>query len=855
MSEPNDSHQRPEREPVPTPAPKADGSYETVWRVESGEGEGGWDLPTRFELQRDLGDGPAGPVFLVRDTERDPSPLRLEIVASTRTPTAAERDAIEAELRAVARVDSPHLARGIEIGRLGDGRVFALHEHTEGEALESRLTREGALHPVHALEIARQILRGLEALHAAGLDAGELSARRVWLENNVPKRDENPFGVRAKLLAASPTRPAHARGTSSDLRGVGELLATMLGATREEGALHEAARSLAHVLRAGGDASPASAVAARRAVEALLPRMSSFSPGSSGPLRARWRRGVLAVAVLALVVVGALALRNRNEAAAAYKTAADQRLRFESAQLDALARIERLRAELAVGEVALNAQLDELEASLRSEGALRRDSNGVQELLRSQLADERGAVARLRQALEDERAQLESVQARLAAAVGLSERSVRAARGLDSALELLAAREGAQAHRRALAAELEGLFGWRTDFVTSLARASERLDRFEATRATGGDDAQLDLEAAADARSALEHASEQLAAFLEEASDWIELRLADTAAGSRVERVQSALAGLRDRVRSAAAERELAHERDWFALQARPALDDPELAFRHDARFACRHLDELAARFVSGLRERAVVNGSLDARRLGEVEPLGAWAERVGAGGARLSKELSRDLQLLDAARRWYGPERALDPELTRTANTLPAQLGEVSSWRNQLALQWQLALDRGVLALEAGHTSWRVDVDPSGRVEWWRDVVESGEGDVRRLRRTRFAADGTTALGEGLIGVERAGERMKIVGSRAPLVDLRASGEAVGVAPTPLAKDLELPAGLGLVHDEVDRVRLGASNELCLVYTHGDVRRWISPRLGIVREETQTSRGLAVTQLVGVAR
>lgn len=41
-------------------------------------------------------------------------------------------------------------------------------------------------------------------------------------------------------------------------------------------------------------------------------------------------------------------------------------------------------------------------------------------------------------------------------------------------------------------------------------------------------------------------------------------------------------------------------------------------------------------------------------------------------------------------------------------------------------------------------------------------------------------------------------------------------------------------------------------ANELRLVFTHGDVRRWISPRLGLVREETRTPRGVAVTQLVG---
>lgn len=854
MTEPNAPTPAPDRRSAPAQPPRPDGSYETLWKLEAGEGDGGWDLPARFELERDLGDGPAGPVFLVRDSEHKRSALRLEIVSNTRTPSAAERDTIETELKAVARVASPHVARGLEVGRLGDGRVFALYEHSDGETLERRLAREGALHAAHALEIARQVLHGLEALHDAGLCAGDLPARRVWLDNNLPKRDDNPFGVGARLLAAGSTRSTQPRSVAGDLSNVGELLATMLGAARESGPLHKAAHSLAEALRSRGGESFPSAPAARSAIEAQLPRARSFQAPRPVSRATERRRGALAVAVLALAAVGALAWNERNQATAAQRAAAVQRARFESSQSEALARIDRLRAELADGEVLLNTQLDELEAALLNEGAQRRESSGAQERLRSQLADERGAVARLNTELDAERRQLASVEDRLAAAIALSESSVRAARGLDSALELLAAREGARAHRRVVALEAEGLFGIRTDFVSSLASASEQMDRFESTRSRG-DDAQLDLEAALCGRNELERAAEQLAGFLDEAANWIDLRLTDSPTGSRIERVQSALAGLRDRARSAALERELAHDREWFALQARPALEDPEFALRHAARFDCRHLDELGARFVLELREAAVVNGGLDARALAAADWLGAWVEQVRSGHARLSVELARDLQLLDAARRWYGRERALEHDFALLASELPAEFGEPGSWRNQLALQWELARKATVLELEPGRTSWRRDIDPTGRVEWWRDVVESGEGDRLQLRRTRFAADGATALGEGLIGVERAGERVKLSGARTPFVDLRASGAAVAVAPAPLAEEIELPAALGLDQAGVESVRAERANELCLVYTSGDVRRWISPRLGLVREETRTPRGLAVTQLVGLKR
>jgi len=116
---------RPADPPPPfSPPPPDEGgpSFEVVWRVEDDD-PATRELPARFQFVRDLGDGPVGPLFAVRDAQRTERLARLEVVSRSRTLSPAERDALQARLAAVARIGAPTLAPTLEIGRLPDGRV------------------------------------------------------------------------------------------------------------------------------------------------------------------------------------------------------------------------------------------------------------------------------------------------------------------------------------------------------------------------------------------------------------------------------------------------------------------------------------------------------------------------------------------------------------------------------------------------------------------------------------------------------------------------------------------------------------------------------------------------------------
>jgi len=830
---------------APQPPDERGPSFEVVWRVEDDD-PATWELPARFQLVRDLGDGPFGPLFAVRDAQRTARVARLEVVSRSRTLPPAERDALQARLAAAARVGAPQLSPTLEIGRLPDGRVFVLCEHVEGEALAVRLAREGALHPAHALEIVRQVLHALEALHAAGLEHGLVSTAAVWLAHNVEKHDTNPYGVRVTLLGAGVAAP-RGDGVRNDLRGLGAVLAALSGPLVVRSEISEAAHALARELIEGAGPRVSSATRARVSVEQVL------AGSSARALSARERsdrRLVYAALATGCVAVAWLAWSAHTQATAAVRAVERERDNFAQAQRAALDLIGALRTELAAGETHMNGQLDALEAALRREDARAVGVAAESVELPRELAAQRDLARKLQVELDSRDAALAALRDQLAAALARTDRSVRAARGLDALLALLLHGDGELARERSLALEAEGLFGESTH-LSQLAQALAAARRFEASRLQA-DGAELDIAACDEALRTFERAEAQREAFLTEASPWLELALNDAPPGPRGERLAAALELLRQRVRAARAERELAHERDLFALRSALEQQSGIAAFSHVERFGCGHLEEFGERFVRELRERVAAGPSLDPRALRAAPTLATWAGRARNGRLGIPPDAARDLELLDAARRWYAAEPLLDSQLALVRAAEGFDRG--GTWRNQIALQQALSDALGRTP-RPGEELWRFDLDPSGRREWWRERVERADGQRHTVRRSRFDAAGTTLLGEGYLQLEHSEALVRFVGARSPLVDLRNGAAALSVEELPPLERLELPPHAALEHNALEDLRDASSGELCLVWRNGEVVRWYTPRLGLVREETHLVQGLALTQLIARGR
>ncbi|MBI4512093.1 MAG: serine/threonine protein kinase [Deltaproteobacteria bacterium] len=136
------------------------------------------------------------------------------------------------EARAASRARHPGIVDVLDFGTLPDGRAFLVMEVVEGTTLDVVL-KKGALPPLRALNIARQIASALDASHGSGVVHRDLKPANVFVceEDRIKIGD---FGA-AKLVGPgagglSDTQrgaifgtpyymsPEHARGVSTDRR-------------------------------------------------------------------------------------------------------------------------------------------------------------------------------------------------------------------------------------------------------------------------------------------------------------------------------------------------------------------------------------------------------------------------------------------------------------------------------------------------------------------------------------------------------------------------------------------------------------------------------------------------------------
>src|SRR4029079_10553075 len=149
-----------------------------------------------YEIKSLLGAGGMGEVILAHDARlgRDVA-LKVLPAQYARAPDRLRRFEIGA--RAASQLNHPNILTVFDIGT-DDGQPYVVAERLEGETLRDRLGR-GPMAEREALEVARQVGRGLAAAHARGIVHRDLKPENVFLtrDGHVKILD---FGL-AKLTA------------------------------------------------------------------------------------------------------------------------------------------------------------------------------------------------------------------------------------------------------------------------------------------------------------------------------------------------------------------------------------------------------------------------------------------------------------------------------------------------------------------------------------------------------------------------------------------------------------------------------------------------------------------------------
>jgi predicted ATPase/serine/threonine protein kinase len=207
---------------------------------------------SHFHVQQVLGAGGMGVVYQAEDLRLGRTvALKFLLPQFGLDPAAKERFLLEA--RAASALDHPHICTIHEAGETEEGQLFLAMSCYSGETLRERLRREGALPVGEAVELARQLLCGLGAAHAAGIVHRDIKPGNLMLtpEGTLKILDFGLAKVRDLNLTGSGERPGTVAYMSpeqlgresvderSDLWSAGVVLYEMLTGRQPFGAGHE----------------------------------------------------------------------------------------------------------------------------------------------------------------------------------------------------------------------------------------------------------------------------------------------------------------------------------------------------------------------------------------------------------------------------------------------------------------------------------------------------------------------------------------------------------------------------------------------------------------------------------------
>jgi serine/threonine-protein kinase len=167
----------------------------------------------RYELTELVGTGGMSSVYKAHDMllERN---VALKILHEHYSEDEEFVERFKREARSVAQLSHPNIVTVIDRGEAG-GRQFIVFEYIDGESLKELVVRSGRLPVARALELAREIARGLVFAHEHGLVHRDVKPQNVLL-NGDGHAKVTDFGIARSLdVEHGVTQTGTILGTSS----------------------------------------------------------------------------------------------------------------------------------------------------------------------------------------------------------------------------------------------------------------------------------------------------------------------------------------------------------------------------------------------------------------------------------------------------------------------------------------------------------------------------------------------------------------------------------------------------------------------------------------------------------------
>ncbi len=245
------------------------GSQITVGAAQAGPGVATGSGPRagevfggRYRVRSILGTGAMGSVYLVEDLQLEED-VALKVIKAKALVLAGTSSIqnLKTEIRLARKITHPNVVRVHDLGE-ADGVAFLTMEYVPGMTLRHVISRQGTVALAPGLQIAKQLCRGLAAVHGAGIIHRDIKPQNIMvLPSGVVKLMD--FGIASVERGGATTAtgeivgtpsymsPEQARGMAvdprSDLYAVGAVLfETFTGAQPFEGDPLEVIRQHVH---------------------------------------------------------------------------------------------------------------------------------------------------------------------------------------------------------------------------------------------------------------------------------------------------------------------------------------------------------------------------------------------------------------------------------------------------------------------------------------------------------------------------------------------------------------------------------------------------------------------------------
>ena len=182
-------------------------------------------LAGRYSLERELGRGGMGIVFLARDVALD-RPVAIKLLPPDMAAQPALRRRFVREAQTAAKLSQPNIVAIHAVEECGD-LVFFVMAFVDGETLGERLRTRGPLTPHEAARMLQEVAWALGYAHARGVVHRDVKPDNIMIERGTDRALVMDFGIAAAadagggevLGTAQYVSPEQANGDPVDGRG------------------------------------------------------------------------------------------------------------------------------------------------------------------------------------------------------------------------------------------------------------------------------------------------------------------------------------------------------------------------------------------------------------------------------------------------------------------------------------------------------------------------------------------------------------------------------------------------------------------------------------------------------------